>query len=260
MSEPQKPKSKSGSSKKNENVHIGHRERMRKRFLETNLEGFSDHQIVEFLLFYAIPRMDTNVIAHKLIDRFGSIDKLIDASPEELRLAGLSENAVVLFKLIPQIANVYYLAQRMEKESYSSTADLQMLFAPLFVGLDHEELKMACFDNDLSLMGIVNISQGNRNSTALDIRKIIEEAAAHKCAYVAISHNHPHVNLLASPEDERLTEKIRELLSEIGIELIDHIIVNSRGAYSMKSKTIMFHEHIERKLNNKRKTQKNNFP
>ena len=88
---------------------LGHRDRVRERFLNTGLEGFADHEILELLLFYTIPRQDTKQIAHELIDRFDSVAGVFDADIEELcKTKGITQNSAVLFKLIPQLIGVYY--------------------------------------------------------------------------------------------------------------------------------------------------------
>ena len=95
-------------SEKNDNLHAGHRQRVRKRFIEHGFEGFEPHEILEMVLFYAIPRKDTNLLAHKLLERYGTFAKVCDAPVDVLqRDFGLTESAAVLLKMLPPLSSVY---------------------------------------------------------------------------------------------------------------------------------------------------------
>ena len=95
-------------SKQINGIHSGHRSRLRQRFLKQGIEGFEPHNILEILLFYGIPYRDTNDIAHKLIDKFGSLEGVFDADIKELtKIDGIGENSATLIKLVPQISKYY---------------------------------------------------------------------------------------------------------------------------------------------------------
>ena len=97
-------------------IHDGHRERLRKRFLENGLSGFNEINALELLLFYALPRVDTNPIAHALLDRFKNLQGVFGASVEELKeIPGISESSAVLIKMVPEICK---LSQVTETSSY----------------------------------------------------------------------------------------------------------------------------------------------
>ena len=103
-------------SDKKENVHAGHRQRMRKRFIEHGFEGYEPHEILEMVLYYAVPRKDTNLLAHQLLDRYDTFAKLCD-TPIDLLMNdfGLSESAAVLIKMIPQLSSFYYESRKNAK-------------------------------------------------------------------------------------------------------------------------------------------------
>lgn len=120
-------------------LHSGHRERMRKRFLATGFDSFADHEILEVLLYYSIPRIDTNELAHRILDHFGSLSAVFDAEPEEIvKIKGVSDNTAVLIKMIPSLMRVY-LADKQDKHPTLDTPDkVGMYLAEQFVGRTNE--------------------------------------------------------------------------------------------------------------------------
>lgn len=216
------------------NVHEGHRERVRTRFRETGFKGFQPHQIIELLLFYTCPRKDTNELAHALIDKFGSVAGVMDASYEALEsVKGISENTASLFKIIAGFLPIYYNS-RSDGLVYDNTEKLKELFKPYFVGLNHEEFRLACFDNNLRLISNVSISAGGPSSAPIEIRNIAKELLRTDSSHAVIAHNHPKGVPSPSNNDVAATRLIKDFLKSIGVELLDHIIVGEKSVVSMK--------------------------
>lgn len=216
------------------NVHEGHRARMRKRFRETGFDGFESHEIIEMLLFYTCPRKDTNELAHTLIDKFGSIAGIMNADYEELiKIKNITENAATLFKMIPKFLPLYYNSES-EKTSYADSEAMKNMFSTYFVGLTHEEFRLACFDNNFHMVSNILISSGSVSSANVDFRKIAEEVLRSKAAFVAIAHNHPQGDTLASVEDIETTKQINYFLRNLDVELVDHVIVAESCVMSMR--------------------------
>lgn len=216
------------------NVHEGHRARMRKRFRETGFEGFESHEIIEMLLFYTCPRKDTNELAHTLIDKFGSIAGIMNADYAELvKVKNITENTAILFKIIPKFLPLYYNSDS-EKASYADSEAMKNMFSTYFVGLTHEEFRLACFDNNFHMVSNILISSGSVSSTNVDFRKIAEEVLRSKAAFVAIAHNHPQGDTLASVEDVETTKQISCFLRNLDVELVDHVIVAESCVMSMR--------------------------
>ena len=114
---------------------VNHRERVRKRFLREGLEHFEQHNQLELLLFYAIPQRDTNGIAHDLIQRFGSISRVMDASVEELMTVdGIGERAAVLLKLVPALARSYTLDHLGKVRTFQTDEELKEYLLALYTG------------------------------------------------------------------------------------------------------------------------------
>ena len=218
----------------NVNLHDGHRARMRKRFRETGFDGFEEYQIIELLLFYTCPRKDTNELAHTLINKFGSLAGIFDASYEDLTsISGVSENTAILFKIIPKCLPVYYNS-RSDGMVYDNSDKLKNLFKPYFVGLTHEEFRIACFDNNLHLLSNILISTGGPSSSPFDMRKIAEEIFRTKASSVAVAHNHPKGIPNPSADDVCSTRFINQTLKALGVSLLDHIIIGERSDASIR--------------------------
>ena len=226
---------KTSRPKKDPNgLHSGHRERLKKRFLETGLSGFNEHQIIELLLFYAYPRVDTNDKAHELINRFGNITGILNAPYEELIKDGLlTESAAALIKLILGIIPIYCSTESKGTE-YNDSEKLKNLFEPKFIGLDHEELHLACFDSQLRLIDYRMISSGGITGASVDVRTLIEAALSVKSSNIAIAHNHPNGSSNPSSEDIHFTRNLCMVLKVMNINLTDHIVIGENGSASMR--------------------------
>ncbi len=220
-------------AEKKDNLHAGHRQRMRDRFLKTGFDGFSEHQIVEMVLYYCCPRVDTNNLAHKLINEFGSFAGIIDASYDDLKKrGGLTQNAAVLFKMIPELLGSYYDNRTINKVCGNTDA-LKKLFIPYYIGTSEEIIRIACLNNSLGLICNVVIGKGSPSAANIDLRLLTETVMASKAAYVVMSHNHPQGGVKPSNEDIVCTEIIKDFLKNISVVLIDHVIVSGDKAYSM---------------------------
>lgn len=212
----------------------GHRGRVKERFLKSGIEGFAPHEILELLLFYALPQKDTKQIAHELVGKFGSVAGVLNADISALtEVKGITENAAVLFRLIPKIIGVYY-EEQSKGVSVTSTTQLSELFKPYFVGAGTEKFMLACFDGELRPLSVTEISRGSSAYTSLELRKIMSAAIDSNCSMAALAHNHPLGAPKPSDEDIAVTRRINELLRAVDIRLMDHIIVGGSKCYSMR--------------------------
>lgn len=227
-------KESSAPEDKRRKTEKGHRSRVKARFLKSGLEGFAPHEVLELLLFYTLPQRDTKQIAHELINRFGSVAGVFDAEISELtKTEFITENTAVLFKLIPQLVNVYY-SESSKGISYTNTAMLSEMFRPYFVGAGTEKFLLACFDGDLRIISVTEISRGTSAYTSIEMRKIMNEVLRSGCTMAAIAHNHPGGSPKPSDEDIGVTRHINSLLKAVDVQLMDHIIVGGSKTYSMR--------------------------
>ena len=214
-------------------VHDGHRKRLIQRFLEEELDSFSPHNILELLLFFGIPRRDTNVIAHALLDHFGSLSGVMDAPLTELTATpGVGEHAAALLKLIPQLARAYS-SDRNDDIVLNSTEKAGQYLLSRYIGRNEEVVFMVCIDSKCRITGTSLIHRGSVNAAEVNIRKIMSTALKFNAVGVIMAHNHPGGVALPSNEDLVTTRRIREVLAPVNIQLVDHIIVADNDFVSL---------------------------
>lgn len=207
-------------------VHDGHRDRMRKRFLENELNGFADHEALELLLYYAIPREDVNPLAHALMDRFGSLSGVFSAPVELLaQVKGVGTQTAVLLRLVPQIAQRARLTD-LERELALSTRDqVGQYLLELFSRERNEAVYEICLDGKGKLLACRRLGEGSASAVNLDIRKIVQNAIAFCASSVILAHNHPSGVALPSQEDHAATLRVKAALEAVDVRLEDHVVV-----------------------------------
>ena len=207
-------------------MHEGHRARVKKRFLEEGLDHFSDIQALELLLFYAVPRADTNPIAHRLLEHFGSLSQVLEANPEELKkISGVGENGALLLNLIPQMGR-FYMTDRASAPGVLTTLEqCAQYLMPRFFGRKLETVFLLCLDAKCKVLCCREIGEGGTNSTGISIRRVVETALGVNATSVVLAHNHPSGVALPSPEDIQTTRRVAMALQAVEIVLVDHIIV-----------------------------------
>jgi len=215
-------------------MHEDHRQRLREHFRRAGLESFEPHNVLELLLFYSIPRRDTNEIAHNLINRFGSLVNVLDAAPEELcKVEGVGEASATLISFTAQLARRYLAEQSVEKTSFRSSQDFQRYVASKFLGQKNEIAYLFCLDNGMRLLHHCRVSLGTKYSVSLDNRTLLETAFRHNATKVVLAHNHPNGLCAPSSNDIQLTEAAAKLFREVSIQLLDHLIVADGECFSM---------------------------
>ncbi len=208
------------------NLHRNHRAKVRKRFLDEGLANFQKHNVLELLLFYAIPRVDTNEIAHRLLNAFhGNLSEVLGADYRTLmKIEGVGESAAVLLSMIPQVFRMYR-EELITREGIFGRSMVEQYIANRFTGEPVEKVLIACLDNRWNLLGDEFVSTGSVNFSTVDRRGIIEVCLRHNATAAIIAHNHPRGNALPSKEDLNTTVEVRHALDVIGVRLIDHLIV-----------------------------------
>ena len=215
-------------------IHDGHREKMRQRFMTGGLDAFADHEFLELLLYYAIPRRDTNPIAHALMERYGSLPAVLSAPMEDLkRTEGIGESAAVLLHLVPQVCRRARLAQVGEDQVLNSSERAGAYLLECFDGESREVIYQLCLDRKGKLLACKRLGEGSVASADLDVRRLVENAILTGASAVILAHNHPSGVALPSDGDYTATMRVRAALNAIGIELADHIIVADGDFVSM---------------------------
>lgn len=208
------------------NIHQGHRDKMRQRFLVTGLRGFADHEALELLLYYALPRQDTNQLAHELMNRYRTLSAVLHAPIEDLRqVDGIGECAAILLKLVSELvqkARVQDLSRELICDSSERVGEYLL---ECFDGARNEQIFELCLDKKGKLLTSRQLTEGGANFAELDIRKVVENALLSSASAVILSHNHPSGIALPSQADYVATEQAYWALKAVGIALVDHIIV-----------------------------------
>lgn len=220
---------------KKKNVHEGHRERMRNKYVNKGIEVFEQHEILEMLLFYAIPRKNTNDIAHRLLEACGSLSAVFDAPIDILMQQGLSYNAAVLLHMIPDLSRAYQSDKFDNEEKIITDENIGKKMVHLFAGKNEECVYAFFLDakGKEKYSGI--ISKGDASSAPLFSKDIVSIAARCKAVTVIIAHNYPSGVAFPSRADLEATADIADALDTIGIHLADHIIVADRDYISLSS-------------------------
>ncbi len=217
-------------------IHEGHRSRLRKRFIEEGLDNFQDHEIIEMLLSYAIPRKDTNPIAHELIKKYGSLSGLLEADQKELaKNKGVGEYSATLLTLIPSLARRYLNDKWGEKPVLKSTELAGEYLKNLFAGRTYEVFYVICLDAQNRVIYPALVHEGTINKAPVYSRIVVETAIRHKAHSIILSHNHPGGSLHPSKADVEVTKKISLALNAIDIPVLDHLIIASDQYISLSS-------------------------
>lgn len=215
------------------NPHADHRLRLKQRFLTEGLDGFDVHNVLELLLFYTIPRRDTNVIAHSLIDRFGSLYGVFDAEFHELcEIKGVSVHTASLIKLIPQIWRRYETEKYSSSRQVCTAKDAGDYLLKLYIGEKKEVAYMLLFDNSNRMFDCVKLQEGDISSVYFSPRALMEVGALRGAASFILAHNHVDGSLEPSKRDVVITRRFKEAFDVLEMPMLAHIIV-ANNAYKI---------------------------
>ena len=207
-------------------IHDGHRQRLKERFSQEGLDNFNELQVLELLLFYCIPRIDTNPLAHRLLDHFGSLSQVLEATQPELeKVPGMGPNAATFLNLITAVGR-YYLVNRCSQNTIlNSMEDCGHYLIPHFYGRRNETVFLLCLDAKCKMLCCKEIGEGSVNSAGVPVRRIVETALGANATTVVLAHNHPSGLALPSSDDICTTHRVAAALDTVDIILADHLIV-----------------------------------
>ena len=215
--------------------HAGHRERMKAEFLARGLEGWPDHRVLELLLFYTIPQGDVNDLAHELVERFGSLAGVLDASVEELKkVKGVGDHTAVFLRMLPAVLGRYQGARTRLSAIINSPEEAYAWLEPYFFGARNEMVYVLCLDGKRQVLGVRKVAEGSIELAEVKTRRIAEEAIGLRAAQIYVAHNHVSNLAIPSQADWLTTDTLRGALRPIGIELIDHLVFVDGDMVSLK--------------------------
>lgn len=224
---------------KKKNVHKGHRKRMNEEFLKIGMDGFNDHQKIEFLLFHRIEQRDTNPIAHELLSEFKSFSRVFDAEYEDLlEVEGMGPKSAQLIKIVSEIIKTY-MNDSSSKNNIITTPDQAVEYIQhLFIGKETECIYLVCMGNNGKVLYCKRVAEGTPETVGVTPSDLIKRALRANAVKAIIAHNHPYGICNPSSQDLRTTSILYDEFKRVDIELCDHIIVASDGVYSMKKKNM----------------------
>ena len=215
-------------------IHKGHRQRLKDRFLREGLDNFEELYVLELLLYYCIPRVDTNPIAHALLDHFGSLTAVFEATPEELkRVPGIGDNAATFLTLIPQAGRFYQIKRAQPGEILHTISQCGNYLVPYFYGRENETVFLLCLDAKCKVLACKLVGEGSVNSANIPSRRVVEIALNTNATTVVLAHNHPSGLALPSHEDVETTLRLARAMEAVEITLADHIVVADNDFVSM---------------------------
>lgn len=207
-------------------IHREHRKRVKNRFRQEGLDHFDELHVLELLLFYGIPQGDTNPLAHRLLDRFGSLAQVLEAPVEELeKVPGVGEHVATLLALTRDISRYYMVNRTGPCQFLNTTTECGDYLVPYFVGRRDETVFLLCLDSKCKVISCKELGSGSVNSASISVRKIVETALSANATSVVLAHNHPSGFAYPSMEDVLTTRRVAVALDAVGILLADHIVV-----------------------------------
>lgn len=216
-------------------MHEDHRHRVRKRYIESGLDSFADHNILELLLFYSIPRKDTNELAHRLISNFGSLKKVFEAGYDNLMTVdGVGENTAVLLSMLSQIQK-HIINEKKKKIALPDARSVSDYLKNVFIGVKEETFFMLCLDGKDVLINCCRVGEGGADCVSIRKRQLLETAFRNSASSVILAHNHPNGIAAPSREDVAVTLELIDIFNAVGVRLADHCIYAGGEVISMAS-------------------------
>jgi DNA repair protein RadC len=194
------------------------------------MDDFSDHEVLELMLTYAIPRVDVNGTAHNLIERFGSVAGALDALPEELcEVDGIGPGAAQFLKMLPCVFRRYALNKCEPGTPMDTLPKIGEFLLAKYTGITFERVYLLLFDNSMRMIDCCHIDDGTVNCSKITVRKVAELCLRKHASCAVLAHNHPNGMVIPSGADKEVTQTVENALETIGVTLLEHIIVNENA-------------------------------
>ena len=218
-----------------QNCHTGHRQRMQECFLRNGIDGFSDVEVLEYLLTFALPRVDTNPLAHRLLDEFGSLYRVFEAPVLQLRrVDGVGLRTASLIRFVAELWNRSEQSRFRGELYFHTTKSVGAFLVARMAAYREERAFLMCLDSKCKLLDFRELARGAVNQINLPLRKVVEAALAANATSVILAHNHPNGTTIPSVEDVAYTRELMNTLRIVDVILVDHFIVTERSYLSMK--------------------------
>jgi DNA repair protein RadC len=218
----------------------GHRQRLKTKYADAGIHALHDYEILELLLFHAIPVKDVKPLAKDLLKKFGRLKSLMDADPKEIEaIPGAGPATAILIKLVKDIGAIYLRERAEEKPQIASTRELIDYCMSSLGGLKDERFSVIFLNAQNRIIATEIIQEGIVNQAVVYPRKVLENALKYKASAIILVHNHPSGHVKPSEADVRLTRSLKETARVLEILIHDHIIVGENRYYSFREEGIM---------------------
>ena len=216
----------------------GHRKRLREHFLKSGASGFSDHELLELLLTFAIPRRDVKPIAKDLMAKCGDLAGVLGAPLDIVRqVSGIGDAACVLVRLAAAILPESQRPERRQKRRSAQTVeDAVESVRSLLHGSREEQLHILLLDAQNRVMATEVVASGTADRFTVYPRQILEVALVHRAAAFILAHNHPSGEAAPSEADRELTKRIAAAAESVGVRLVDHLVLGQHSMYSFRER------------------------
>lgn len=214
------------------NVHEQHRKRMKERFLKEGLRGFEDHEVLEMMLYYTIPRNDTNEIAHELLREFGTLSAVLDADIDALNeVPGIGRESALYIKYLVQLCSRYETDKSKKLVRITDSNSAADYLRPYFIGHNEELFIVALLDAAFNVRKVSIIEEGGKESVFVNANRIVKEVVNNHGTFVLMAHSHPNGFPYPSSEDRKVTETVALKLRAVNAQICDHIIFSRNETY-----------------------------
>jgi DNA repair protein RadC len=222
--------------------HLGHRQRLRERFLRAGLEGFADYEVVELLLTLAIPRSDVKRPAKALTAKFGNVRGVLDASTEELqKVDGIGSVAPIALRIVRETANLYLQQTAEASECLAGKQALANFWRAKIGSLQTEVFHVAYLDSALRLLrnGVEVLEEGTIDRASVYPRRVVEAALRREAAALVFAHNHPNGDVTPTEQDKVLTRALVLAAHTVQLKVYDHLIVSVDNVFSFREEGLL---------------------
>lgn len=216
----------------NQKIHHGRRKKLRARFLDNGLDTFNECEVLEFALGFCVPRQDTNPAAHGLIEKFESLQAVIDVKPADLvKVFGVGEQAAIFLHFLKQLTS-YLSKQSVTKAKITTPEQAIQYLKPMLQTYTVEQFVVVCLDTAGKVKKVHNITNHELDMVHVNVREIVTMVTSIKTAQVVLAHNHLNDDPLPSMDDMQLTRRLCLTFQNLGIKFLDHIIIAGQNDYS----------------------------
>jgi DNA repair protein RadC len=220
--------------------YLGHRERLRKKFISGGFDNLADYEILELALTYVLPRKDVKVLAKEMISKFGSLKQVFDADEEDLKqVKNISEYSAQFLLFLRKFVSLYLFLDVKEKDKISSPENIRNYLISILGDGKVEKFYAVMLNSGGGVIDCIEIESGTVNKAPIIPRKIAEIALKRGAVSVIIAHNHPGGTLKPSQNDINATSAVKKALELIEIFLLDHIIISNNNYFSFKEHNLI---------------------